>query len=419
MKHNLLGAAIRTLISQAPRAALRNELSPEASQLLAAINKQTDEVKNMALDAQKQAKATGDLTDSLKKSVDEALGVQASLKAELAALSQTIAEAASTAGKGPQTDQSLGAQVVASDAVKAYAASGGRSSPAVVHLQNAVTSGDSSAGPLLTPMIRPGIIPAATQPLRIRDLLAWGRTSQNAIQYFKELAFTNNANYQTSELTTKPQSDITFESDTASVATIAHWILASKQILDDMPQLQGYINGRLVYGLKLKEEGQLLKGAGASGAIEGMMVAGTPYADQGVSVVSENRIDRLRLAILMAELTGYSADGIVLHPTDWVNIELLKTAADKDYLVGNPFGQLTPVLWGRPVVTSTSMDPGEYLVGAFGVAAQGWDREDATVTVGWQGQQFVQNALTILCEERVALATYLPEALITGSFGSL
>ena len=49
----------------------------------------------------------------------------------------------------------------------------------------------------------------------------------------------------------------------SAVITIAHWIPASRQVLDDAPMLQSYINVRMTYGLKLEEEDELLNGDGS------------------------------------------------------------------------------------------------------------------------------------------------------------
>jgi len=75
------------------------------------------------------------------------------------------------------------------------------------------------------------------------------------------------------------------------------------------------------------------------------------------------------------------------------------------------------VLWGLPVVATQSMDAGDFLTGAFRMGAQGWDREDATVTVSTEDRDnFIKNMVTILCEERVALTVYRPEAFVKGDF---
>jgi hypothetical protein len=65
------------------------------------------------------------------------------------------------------------------------------------------------------------------------------------------------------------------------------------------------------------------------------------------------------------------------------------------------------------------MTAGNYLVGAFGMAVQGWDREAISVELGYNGNDFTQNAITLLCEERLALAIYRADALVKGSFGSV
>lgn len=106
-----------------------------------------------------------------------------------------------------------------------------------------------------------GIIMHGLRRLTIRDLLAQGRISSNALEYVREEVFTNNADV-VAEKALKPESDITFSKQTANVKTIAHWVQASRQVMDDAPMLQSYVNGRLMYGLALKEENQLLNGDG-------------------------------------------------------------------------------------------------------------------------------------------------------------
>jgi len=79
-----------------------------------------------------------------------------------------------------------------------------------------------------------------------------------------------------------------------------------------------------------------------------------------------------------------------------------------------------PGLWSRPVVPTQAMDAGDYLVGSFQQGAQGWDREDISVTVSTEDRDnFVKNMVTILCEERVGLSVYRPEAFVKGDFSGL
>lgn len=59
--------------------------------------------------------------------------------------------------------------------------------------------------------------------LTVRDLLAQGRITSNALEYVRENVFTNAAAL-IAEGTLKPESNITFTKETANVKTIAHWI---------------------------------------------------------------------------------------------------------------------------------------------------------------------------------------------------
>lgn len=393
----------------------------EFNEVLSAINNLSDRIKNQAEDAQREVAKHGELAASTRKAVDEALTKQGELQAQIVELQQAHAEGMSKLAAGSASAHSLGERFVADEGVKAMIEAHASNrlsarSSAAVSMKNAVgniSSAPASAGGLVVPDRVAGIFPGAVQQLRVRDLLAWGRTVSNAIEFFREKAFTNSA-AGVAELAAKPQSDITFEAVSTPVVTIAHWVKASRQILADVPQLQSYINTRLMYGLKLKEEAQLLNGAGTGGTLKGLIPQATAYsAPEGVTVESENKMDRLRLAILQAELAGYPADGIVLSLADWTAIELSKDA-NKNYLIANPFGGIVPTLWGRPVVSSASMANNKFLVGAFGSSVQGFDREDISVQVGFDGDDFTKNALTILCEERMGLAVYTPAGLITG-----
>src|SRR5690606_1682667 len=154
-----------------------------------------------------------------------------------------------------------------------------------------------------------------------------------------------------------------FELENAPVRTLAHLFKASRQILDDAPALQSFINARGRYGLKIAEEAQLLFGNGLGANIGGIVPLAQAYsAPGGVTVTGEQQIDRLRLALLQAELAEFPSDGIVLNPIDWAVIELLKDSQGR-YLIGQPQGDSQPTLWRRPVVATQAMLQDDFLVG--------------------------------------------------------
>lgn len=248
--------------------------------------------------------------------------------------------------------------------------------------------------------------------LTIRDLLAPGRTSKSVIFYPRESGFTSNA-APVSEGSLKPSSDITFELITEHVRTIAHLMDISLQMLDDVDFIESYISGRMIYQLKLVEEAQLLTGSGTGQNLEGIYTAATLYANT-TSIPNETDIDKLRLALLQVELANANATGIVLHPTNWATIELLKETTG-GYIFANPQNISSPRMWGRDVVSTAAMTAGRFLVGDFAAHAQIFDRQDANVAISFENKDnFERNMATIRVEERLALAIYRPEAFVKG-----
>ena len=234
----------------------------------------------------------------------------------------------------------------------------------------------------------------------------------------RETIFTNNAaTVAENPSSPKPQSDLGYALANAPTRTIAHFIMASKQILADAPQLQSMIDNRLRFGLAYMEDIQLLNGDGTGTNLSGLNTNAIPYVQPtGVSVTNETMIDRLRLAMLQTTLALFPATGIVLNPIDWASIELKKDSTNR-YLWGNPSGLLGPTIWSLPIAESLAEPQNNFLVGAFKYAAQIFDREDANVLVSTEDRDnFVKNMVTILAEERLALAIYRPQALIKGTF---
>lgn len=394
------------------------KVEAEYKEVKDSLKQVSDQIKAHAEKAEKEIKAHAQLSEETKANVDKLLTEQGELRARLNAAEQLIVKFET--GGVTSRPKSLGELVAEADDIQKFANVSIKGSASVMLPQGAVTSDGASAGDLVVPQRVPGIVAPAQRRLTIRDLLIWGRATSNSIDFVRESGFTNNAAPVSENPSAgKPQSDIEFEDATAPVITVAHWIKASKQILSDAPMLASYIDGRLIYGLKLKEEAQLLKGSGTGLNINGIYTQASAYSNPGVAVQKETAIDRLRIALLQVELAEYYGDGIVLSPIDWAMIELTKTADDA-YLFATPRGLAAPGLWGRPVVPTQAMDAGDFLVGSFGMGVQGWDREQVTVSVSNQdGDNFIKNMVTILCEERVALTVYRPESFVKGDFDGL
>ncbi|AZS07889.1 major capsid protein [Gordonia phage Gray] len=290
-------------------------------------------------------------------------------------------------------------------------------------------------------------VPRAQRTARVRNLFPVAATSANLIDYFRVLGFAEGAdgrgNAQTVAERTrsdgsaipqtgfrygasqagdvfglKPKSNLRFEPAQAPVRTIAHWEAAHRNVIADEPQLQATINNELLYGLALAEDDQILNGDGTTENLLGILnTPGIQTYSQG-SHASDRKSDALRRSATLSVIANYPGTGFVLHPFDWEEIELQKAQGDGQYmLVTNVAVGATTAVWRQPVIETPAMTEGRWLTGAFGIGAQLYDRQVASIRISEQHADFfVRNAIAILAEERLALAVKRPESFVLGTF---
>lgn len=254
---------------------------------------------------------------------------------------------------------------------------------------------------------------------RVRDLFPAVATTANLIDFYRVSGFTNAASVvpervgANNAFALKPQSALTFALGQAPVRTIAHYEVAHRNVLADEPQLQSLINTELLYGLRLHEDYQILSGAGTSEDLVGILNSGISTQAKG----SDTAPDAIRKAMTKVVLAYFEPTGVVLHPTDWETIEILKDTTGQYITAGSVSVGAVKTLWTMPVVATPAIAQGTALVGAFGLGAQLYDREIGSVRIAEQHSDFfVRNAITILAEERLALAVKRPESFckVTG-----
>lgn len=386
------------------------DITPEM--IKSQLDKLGDNLKEEATKAMKAVEANGELTKAQKLIVDEMLVKQSTLIEQMSKAELKLAELSQGGREAAMEQKSYGEQLVASEDFKNWIKSGGMKSTqsGFVLPVKAITSLANSAGAGIAPQRLDGIVVPPQRRMTVRDLITPGNTDTNLVQYVRETGFTNNA-ATVSETVQKPESNITYALQQSPVVTVAHWIKAAKQVLDDFKALRSNIDGRLRYGLRLVEEAQLLKGSGAGNNLNGIYTQATLYSAP-IVITGATKIDVIRLMLLQAELAEYPSTGIVLHPSDWTAIELTKDTTG-GYIFANPQSLAQPMLWGRPVVATQAMTVDTALVGAFQMGAQLFDREEANVVISTENQDdFIKNMVTIRAEERLAMAVYRPEAFI-------
>ena len=396
-------------------------MTQEIEQINSSLKAVSDQLKTHAERAEKEIKASAKLSEETRASVDKMLTVQGELQARLQAAEQLVAKMDQGGGR-EDSPLSLGRQFVTGENFKAFA---GQTSPrgrvdmtVNAAITSLTTDTAGAAGDLVEKTRLPGVVALPQRRMTVRDLIAPGQMDGSTLEYVKETGFTNNAG-MVSETVKKPESTLKFDLVTTSARVIAHYMKASRQILSDASQLASIIDNRLRYGLAYKEEQQLLTGDGTGQNLLGIIPQATAFSAPFDPAGTETVIDSLRLALLQSELAEFASTGIVLNPTDWARIELLKDTTGR-YIIGNPQGTLAPTLWGRPVVATQAISVDKFLCGAFQQGAQVFDRWQARVEVATENEDdFVKNMVTILAEERLALAVYRPEAFVYGDFGNV
>jgi HK97 family phage major capsid protein len=388
----------------------------------------TDEVKRFAEKTQTEMKNLGDATRETKESADKALVdlnvAREEVKSAKAQLDALELKVASRSAPASVEHKSVGQSVVDSEEVKALIAGAAKS--ARVKLDNvnlegtAVLSATATWGATasvsnsLVAAQRAALVQPLMERLSVRDLIAQGRTNSNAIEYPREVSATNAAAV-VAENTLKPLSDFVFNMESSPVRTIATRVKASRNILDDAPQLQSYIDGRLRYFVRRAEDDELMNGDGTGQHLDGLVANATAYAAPA-GITGTNALDTLRIAALQAELALLPTSGFVLHPTNLAVLQTIKDAAG-NYIVGNPQGAIgVGNLWGIPVATTIRIAPGFFLAGAFAEGAQIFDRLGVEVLISTEDEDnFSRNMVTIRAEERLALAIYRTEAFVYGA----
>jgi HK97 family phage major capsid protein len=397
--------------------------APEAEfkAAVAGLKKATDEVKTFAETANTEIKNLGKVTEETKASADKALTDMNAITARLTDVEQKMTRRGQA--EQPVERKSIGQQFLENENVKALLSSttkrGNVNVPIEMKTVNTLTTGTTLLGSGTSPTTslvvaeRGPMVNLPERRFTVRDLITPGQTNSNAIEYPVELVFQNLAAV-VAEGAAKAKSDVTFDLKQTGVRTIAHYMKASRQIMDDAPMLQSYIDGRLRYGLAYVEETELLYGDGTGQHLLGIIPQATAYS-AAFTPTDETAIDRLRLAALQATLALYPATGYVLHPTDWAKVEMQKNSLG-NYVVGDPQGVIAPRLWGLPVVATQAITAGTFLAGAFRLGAQIFDRMQVEVLLSTENEDdFIKNLITIRCEERLALAVYVPLAFTTGS----
>lgn len=236
----------------------------------------------------------------------------------------------------------------------------------------------------------PGIVTEARQQLRLRNMLTSRPTQLPLIDFVKVNAPMTRASPQT-EASDKFENAVTFTTKTERVRTLATIIPATRQVLDDMVELAGFIDTSLRYYVNFAEEVQMLSGAGTGEDLDGLITQATSFNTALLSASAGwNKIDIVGRVIQQITVAKeLQPTFIVMHPTDWWGIRLTKDSYGR-YILGDPQEMVSPTLFGLDVVATTSISSGTFLVGSgSSVATEIRDRMELVVEVSTEHSDYL------------------------------
>jgi HK97 family phage major capsid protein len=195
------------------------------------------------------------------------------------------------------------------------------------------------------------------------------------------------------------------------VQKVATFIPVTDEQLEDVEGIKDYVDGRLTLFLKLRLDGQVLLGNGTPPNIKGItQTAGIQTQAKGADPAP----DAVYKAMTNVRVTGRANPGaMAMHPTDWMNIRLLRTA-DGIYLWGSPADPGPDRIWGMPVAITDVLTQGTALVGDYATHSMLAYKRGIDVQITNAHASFFINGLqAIRADVRCVMVVFRPTAFCT------
>jgi HK97 family phage major capsid protein len=329
-----------------------------------------------------------------KKSADMELAL-AKFEGKLEAMSEKAITPA------PERLGSIGEQVTKGYMSQIDALKGGKT----INLETKVTTITADyTGNIALSTLEAGVSHIARQVLKLRNFMNVGRTTSKFVTYIQEV---QDGAYggagMVAEGGAKPEIEPKYAEVSKEVVKIAGFIKVSKEMLEDLAFVQNEINYQLMQSVEQLMENQLLNGNGTAPNLSGILTNATTFSAGtfAVSIQSPNLADVIQCAVAQIQLAKCEATHIVLNPQDYAKLAMTKGTTGEytygSFVVSAPTGALS--LCGLPIITSTYMTAGNFLVGDM-TKAHLRMREDMNIQVGYVNDDFTKNLVTILCEAR-------------------
>lgn len=236
---------------------------------------------------------------------------------------------------------------------------------------------------------------------RILEISNVGTTTSKFVTYIQQTTASTTA--PVLEAIAKANGQVQYTEVSIQVKKIAGFIKVSKEMITDLAFMQTEINNDLIEEVLKDIDSGILTGNGVGANLNGVYTAASAWAAGTFAgtITNATIIDVLRVGKAQIEGANFAPTHIVLHPQDVAKIELSKTTQGEytypNFAVGAaPNMQLS----GLIIVPSTHMTPDTFLIGDF-TKFNVRMREDVNIQVGYEGDDFARNMVSILAEARL------------------
>jgi HK97 family phage major capsid protein len=253
----------------------------------------------------------------------------------------------------------------------------------------------------------------AQRPVQLLDLLPSRPISSDAIKYMEETTFTNNA-AEVAEGNTYGEAALALTERTQVVEKVGVWLPVTDEQLEDVVGIQGYLDNRLPFMLRQRIDYQIMQGTGVTPLLQGVINKTSVQTHaKGADVTP----DAIYKGMVHVRTTGWATPtAVVLHPNDWQDIRLLRTA-DGIYIWGSPSDAGPARIWGVPVVECSSCTEGTGVIGDFRMFSEiAYKRGIQVKVTDSHSTYFIEGKQAIRADVRCVIVWYRPEAfcLVTG-----
>jgi HK97 family phage major capsid protein len=280
-----------------------------------------------------------------------------------------------------------------------------------------ISATNTTGSYFITPDTRSGVILKPYEAIHMRNILPVGRTGSSVVRYVRD----NGGEGGPAPVamgTTKPQMDRDLSIEDANVRKIASYIRVPEEMIEDIDYLTTFLTNIGTQETIKVEDAQIIYGDGTGQNLSGLFTNATAFA-AGAAVIgaSSNRYDVLRAARLQLRKAQRVPSFALVSPFDYFMLTSVKDTTNNYVLQGGGNG-LIPNIDGVPIIETTAVTDGDFLMGDRNAAEIDF-RTNLSIRFFEQDQNnAIQNMVTIVIEERLALPIYYTSGFVKGTFAA-